>query len=81
MVVRASRDAVINARVAVIRAPIDGIATTAVTTPGGRIRAGEAIGLFEDPLADDARLAQLKREQNAAEFERDSLARSRAGTW
>jgi len=30
LVVRASRDAVINARVAVIRAPIDGIATAAL---------------------------------------------------
>jgi multidrug resistance efflux pump len=74
-VVRASRGAVINARVAVIRAPIDGIATTAATTPGARIKAGDAIGLVEDPLADDARLAQLQREQNAAELERDSLAR------
>jgi uncharacterized OsmC-like protein len=38
LVVRASRDAVINARVAVIRAPIDGIATAAVTAPGMAMR-------------------------------------------
>ena len=75
LVVRASRDAVINARVAVIRAPIDGIATAAVTTPGMPIKAGEAIGRVEDPLADDARLAQLQREASATELERDSLAR------
>jgi multidrug resistance efflux pump len=75
LVVRASRDAVINARVAVIRAPIDGIATTAVTTPGAAIKAGEAIGRVEDRLPDDARLAQLRREASATELERDSLAR------
>jgi multidrug resistance efflux pump len=75
LVVRASRDAVINARVAVIRAPIDGIATAAVTTPGITIKAGEAIGRVEDSLADDARLAQLQREASATELERDSLGR------
>jgi multidrug resistance efflux pump len=75
LVVRVSRDAVINARVAVIRAPIDGIATTTVTTPGTEIKAGTPIGRVEDPLADDARLAQLEREASAAELERDSLAR------
>jgi multidrug resistance efflux pump len=75
LVVRASRDAVINARVAAIRAPIDGIATTAVTTPGIAIKAGEAIGRVEDSLADDSRLAQLQREASATELERDSLTR------
>jgi multidrug resistance efflux pump len=75
LVVRVSRDAVINARLTVIRAPIDGIATAAVTTPGSAIEAGEAVGRVEDPLADDARLAQLQRETSATELERDSLAR------
>jgi len=75
LVVRVSRDAVINARLAVIRAPIDGVATAAVTTPGSAITAGEAVGRVEDPLADDTRLAQLQREVSATELERDSLAR------
>jgi multidrug resistance efflux pump len=75
LVVRASRDAVINARVAVIRAPIDGIATATVTTPGTPIKAGEAIGRVENPLADDARLTQLQREASTTELERDSLVR------
>ena len=75
LIVRASRDAVINARVAVIRAPIDGIATAAVTTPGATIKVGEPIGRVEDPLADDARLAQLEHEASATELERDSHAR------
>ena len=75
LIVRVSRDAVINARVAVIRAPIDGIATAAVTTPGTTIKAGEPIGHVQDPLADDARLIQLEREVSATELERGSLAR------
>jgi multidrug resistance efflux pump len=75
LIVRASRAAVINARVAVIRAPIDGIATTTLTTPGTIINAGEPIGQVEDPLADDARLAQLEQESSTTELERDSLAR------
>jgi len=75
LIVRSSRDAVINARVAVIRAPIDGIATATVTTPGATIQVGELIGRVEDPLADDARLAQLQREAGATELEHESLAR------
>jgi multidrug resistance efflux pump len=75
LVFRVSRDAVINARLAVIRAPIDGVATAVVTTPSSAIKAGEAVGRVEDALADDARLAQLQREVSATAFERDSLAR------
>src|SRR5262249_54146505 len=48
---------------------------TTFTTPGAIINAAEPIGHVEDPLADDARLAQLKREASATELERDSLAR------
>jgi hypothetical protein len=44
LVVRVSRDAVINARLAVIRAPIDGVATASVTTPGSAMKVGEAGG-------------------------------------
>jgi hypothetical protein len=65
LVVRVSRDAVINARLAVIRAPIDGVATASVTTPGSAMKAGEAGGRVEDLLADDARPAQLLREVSA----------------
>ena len=75
LVVRVSRDAVINARLAVIRAPIDGVATASVTTPGSAMKAGEAVGRVEDLLADDARLAQLQREVSATALERDSLTR------
>ena len=75
LIVRASRDAVINARVAVIRAPIDGIATATVTTPGATIKVREPVGHVEDPLADDARLVQLERDASATELERDSLVR------
>jgi multidrug resistance efflux pump len=75
LIVRVSRDAVINARTTVIRAPIDGIVTATVTVPGTEIQAGEPIGRVEDPLADDSRLAQLRREANAIELERASLPR------
>ena len=75
LIVRVSRDAVINARLAVIRAPIDGVATASVTTPGSAMKAGEAVGRVEDLLADDARLAQLQREVSATALERDSLTR------
>jgi len=75
LIVRVSRDAVMNARTTVIRAPIDGIATAAVTVPGTEIKAGDAIGGIEDPLADDSRLAQLRREASATELEHASLTR------
>jgi multidrug resistance efflux pump len=75
LVLRVSREAVINARMMVIRAPLDGIATAAVSIPGTQINAGEAIARVEDPLADDARLAQTQQEASATELERDSLAR------
>ena len=44
LIVRVSREAVINARVSVIRAPIDGMATRAITVPGTAVRAGATIG-------------------------------------
>src|SRR5580700_12069371 len=61
LVVRVSRDAVINARVSVIRAPIDGMATRTITVPGTAVRAGATIGQVEDPQADNARFFQLEQ--------------------
>ncbi len=74
LVVRVSRDAVINARVAVVRAPIDGVATASVTTPGIPIKAGAALGQIADPLPDDSRLFELQREASDIDLERASLA-------
>jgi len=72
--VRVSREAVINARVATIRAPMDGIVTTASVFPGQAVQAGAPIGDIEDPTADDERVFQLQQELHAAERENTVLA-------
>jgi biotin carboxyl carrier protein len=71
--VRASREAVINARIAIIRAPLDGVVSAYVTKPGSRIRAGMSVGMVENRLADATRLAELQRDANDAVIERASL--------
>ncbi|MBV9967489.1 MAG: HlyD family efflux transporter periplasmic adaptor subunit [Alphaproteobacteria bacterium] len=75
VVVRVSREAVINARVATIRAPMDGIIKTASAIPGRAVQAGASIGDIEDPNADDARVFQLQQDIRAGEREHDALAR------
>ena len=73
LVVRMSREAVVNARVAAIRAPMDGIIKSAVMNPGDLVRAGMPVGQVEDPTPDDARVFQLQQEAEATERERDML--------
>jgi multidrug resistance efflux pump len=75
VVVRVSREAVINARVASVRAPMDGIVKTATTTPGRAVQAGAPFGNIEDPMADDARVFQLQQDAQATERERNALSR------
>jgi multidrug resistance efflux pump len=75
VVVRVSREAVINARVASVRAPMDGIVKTAPTNPGRAVQAGAPIGNIEDPMADDARVFQLQQDAQATERERAALSR------
>jgi biotin carboxyl carrier protein len=75
VVVRVSREAVINARVASVRSPMDGIVKTATTTPGRAVQAGVPIGNIEDPMADDARVFQLQQDTQATERERTAIAR------
>jgi multidrug resistance efflux pump len=75
VVVRVSREAVINARVASVRAPMDGIVKTATTTPGREVQAGAPFGNIEDPMADDARVFQLQQDAQATERERNALSR------
>src|SRR3954471_14423266 len=55
LVVRVSREAVVNARTVSIRAPIDGIIKAGAIAPGAAVRAAVAIGQVEDPSADDGR--------------------------
>jgi multidrug resistance efflux pump len=75
LVVRVSREAVINARVATIRAPMDGIITTDSVTPGRAVQAGVPVAAIEDPVADDARVFQLQQDMHATQRERDGLSR------
>lgn len=75
LVIRVSRDAVINARIVPVRAPIDGIVDAAARATGARVKAGAAVGQVEDPVADDSRLFQLQQEAAAAQRERDMLSR------
>ena len=75
MIVRVSREAVINARVTTIRAPMDGILKTTSTTPGRAVQAGAPIGDIEDPMADDARVFQLQQDTQTTEREHNALTR------
>src|SRR5437763_1815841 len=75
VVVRVSREAVINARVATIRAPMDGIVKTASAMPGRAVQAGAPIGDIEDPMADDARVFQLQQDTHATTRKHEALSR------
>src|SRR5882762_9346007 len=75
VVVRVSREAVINARVASVRAPMDGIVKNATTIPGRAVQAGAPIGNIEDPMADDARVFQLQQDAQTTEREHNALTR------
>jgi multidrug resistance efflux pump len=73
--VHATSDAVINARIAVIRAPIDGVVNAALGAPGTALGAGAAIGRVDDPHPDDGRLFSLQQQLAAAGREQDDLTR------
>ena len=75
VIVRVSREAVINARVLTIRAPMDGIVKIASVTPGRALQAGAPMGNIEDSTADDARVFQLHQDVRAVERERDAQTR------
>jgi multidrug resistance efflux pump len=75
VMVRVSREAVINARVASVRAPMDGIVKNATMIPGRAVQASASIGDIEDPMADDGRVFQLRQDAQATERERAAVAR------
>jgi multidrug resistance efflux pump len=75
LVIRTSREAVINGRITTIRAPMDGVLTTTGTAPGSVLRAEGHVGQIADPLPDDARVFALKQESGAAERERGVMLR------
>ncbi|WP_439373111.1 HlyD family secretion protein [Bradyrhizobium sp. DASA03120] len=81
-----SADATVNARLYLVRAPIDGRVTLAVKSIGGRINAGELAAEVADERFDTARLLELERDRDNQRIEliriagqRDALSRSRAG--
>jgi multidrug resistance efflux pump len=75
VIVRVSREAIVNARVVAVRAPIDGILNGAATVPGANVTAGTAIANVEDPVPEDARWFQLRQDAAATQRERDTLSR------
>lgn len=70
-----SADAVINARVTTLRAPIAGEISLQPRTLGSAVSRGEALGSIRDTLVDAVRLEDLERERMTAAAE---LARSQA---
>ena len=71
----ASADAVINARVATVRAQIAGDVSLQPRLLGSTVSQGEALGSIRDSLVDAVRLEDLQRERATAAAE---LARSQA---
>jgi multidrug resistance efflux pump len=65
-----SNDAVINARVAIVRSPIDGVLNLKSLMIGRRVQAREALGSVTDESVDDARVRDLER--NAGDLEAES---------
>lgn len=67
----ASADAVINARLTTLRAPIAGTYDMPTKALGTIVAQGEEIGRMTDPLVDDIRLEDLLLERRLTEAERD----------
>ncbi|MET3889058.1 multidrug resistance efflux pump [Bosea sp. OAE506] len=57
-----SADATVNARITVVRAPIEGVVSLAVRSIGARVKAGELIADVVDDRFDTARLIDLERQ-------------------
>src|SRR5258708_27835224 len=74
VLVRTSREAVLNGRTVVIRAPMDGMVATTLTAPGAAVQVGTSMGRVEDPRPDDARSFALQQDVAATRRERDALA-------
>ena len=68
-----SADAVVNARVLYVRAPIDGELTADARNLGSRLSQGAAIGSIVDPRPPDVRLLELQREETFAKADIERL--------
>jgi multidrug resistance efflux pump len=73
LAVTVSTHAAINARIAVIRAPIDGFATATLGAPGTMVRASAVVGHIDNPLADFSRVADLERRLTTSQLDRRAL--------
>jgi multidrug resistance efflux pump len=72
-----SADATVNARVNVVRAPIEGQVRLAVRSIGARVRSGELIAEIADERFDMARLLNLERDRDQQRVELQRLAAQR----
>lgn len=72
-----SADATVNARVNVVRAPIEGQVRLAVRNIGARVRAGELIAEIADERFDTARLLDLERDRDHQRIELQRVATQR----
>jgi multidrug resistance efflux pump len=73
-----SADATVNARLNVIRAPIEGQVTLAVKSVGARVNAGELVADIADQRFDTARLIDLEREHENQKIELRRVAAQKA---
>lgn len=64
-----SADAVINAQVLILRAPIDGVLDLKIRVLGARVDSRESIAVLRDPRPDDTRLVDLDRAATQLEIE------------
>lgn len=58
-----SADAVINAQLVTVRAPVDGVLELATRSLGTRVTGGERLGAIADPRPDETRLIDLRRSE------------------
>jgi multidrug resistance efflux pump len=72
----ASADAVVNARLTTVRAPIAGTLTSQRRALGTSVTSGESLGTLQDPLVDGVRLDDLVREQQGIAAEILNLEQS-----
>ena len=68
-----SADATVNARINVVRSPIDGEVSLAVRDIGARVRAGELVADVVDDRFDTARLLDITREREDARIDLDRI--------
>jgi multidrug resistance efflux pump len=73
-----SADATVNARLYVVRAPIEGRVSLAVRSIGARVNAGELVADIADQRFDTARLLELERERDSQQIELKRIASQRA---